>query len=245
MAVFEICCNSVLSASNAEDAGANRIELCSNLQAGGTTPSFGLLKVCCQEVDDIPINVLIRPRIGDFLYSDDEFEEIKQEVVKCKIFKVKGIVSGFLNSDGSIDVKRTKEIVELAHPMSFTFHRAFDLSNDPMRSLNDIISTGATRILTSGMQKTAFEGRKLIADLIKAAGNKIIIMPGGGINAENIKELAKVTKATEFHFSATRIMDSRMTFRRENVISTIENDFSIPYSDTKAILEIKSQLKNK
>lgn len=241
MAKFEVCCNSFLSASNAEDAGADRIELCSNLQNGGTTPTFGLLKLCCQRIST-PINVLIRPRGGDFLYSEDEFEEIKQEIQKCKIFHVNGIVCGILTADGNIDVKRTKELVELAHPMKFTFHRAFDLSRDPMHSLKDIIETGADHILTSGMAKTAYEGRKLIAELVKASGDKITILPGGGINESNIKALAKATHATEFHFSASKVTESKMTFRRENILGKAEDDYTLTYSDTDTIINIKKQL---
>lgn len=239
--LFEVCANSVLSAMNAEAAGADRIELCANLASGGTTPSFGTLSLC-REKTDIPINVLIRPRSGDFLYSDMEFEDIKRDVLLCKQLEMNAVVCGFLNADGSIDLDKTAEIMELAYPMQFTFHRAFDLSRNCFESLSNLMSIGISKILTSGTKKTAFEGKDILAKLVETAGDKIIIMPGSGINANNIAELAKTTKAKEYHFSASACIDSKMTFRKENVLSTVKEDFSTSFSDVETIKSIINKL---
>ena len=240
---FEICCNSLASAINAEKAGADRIELCANLQNGGTTPSIGMIEMCSKRTQ-IAINVLIRPRGGDFLYTDDEFEEIKTDIRKCKEYRVNGIVCGILTKDGEIDIERTRELVELSRPLEFTFHRAFDLSKDHIRSLRDVISTGADRILTSGMRRTAYEGKEILADLVRAAKDSIIIMPGSGINESNIRELYKEIGAKEYHFSASKRVDSQMEFRRENVLSSVEDDFTITYSDLDKIINTKKQIQN-
>lgn len=240
---FEICCNSLTSAINAESAGADRIELCANLQNGGTTPSIGMIEVCSRRTQ-IPINVLIRPRGGDFLYTDDEFEEIKIEIQKSKEYRINGIVCGILTKEGEIDIERTKELVELSRPLEFTFHRAFDLSSDYKRSLHDVILTGADRILTSGMKRTAYEGKEILADLVREAGDSIIIMPGSGINEGNIKELYNDIRANEYHFSASKRVDSQMEFRRENVLSSVEDDFTLTYSDFNKIINTKKQIQN-
>ena len=239
---IEICCDSYLSVRNAMSAGADRIELCSNLSVGGTTPSYGLLKQCSMMKRDIPINVLIRPRAGDFLYDDAELEEIRQEIILCKNLHFDGIVAGFLNDDGSIDTQTTAEMVQLARPLSFTFHRAFDVSDDPFKNLEDIIATGADRILTSGMKHKAIDGKDLIAELIRRANGRIIIMPGSGINAGNILNIKQLTNASELHFSASSTVNSKMTFRRENIISKPEDDYTFTFSDAKKISEVKKIL---
>lgn len=234
--LFEVCANSVESAVNAQIGGANRIELCANLENGGTTPSFASIKISRSKLD-IPINVLIRPRGGDFLYSELEFQEIISDIKKCKDMEINGIVCGFLNKDGSIDKDRTKEIIELSYPMSFTFHRAIDVSKDPYKSLDDIISCGATRILTSGTANKAINATDILSKLVQLAGDKIIIMPGSGINASNIAKLHSEVNAKEYHFSGTIKQCSSMQFRNNNIISTEENDYSKWISDVSKIRE--------
>ena len=172
---LEICANSYQSAKNAQIAGADRIELCSELSVGGITPSYGLLKKVSEEIT-ISVNVLIRPRSGNFCYSDTEFEQIKLDIELCKKLSFNGIVSGVLNNDNSIDTKRTKELVELSKPLSFTFHRAFDCVKNPKESLQELINLGVDRILTSGLQIKAIDGIKLLIELQEIAQNKLIIL---------------------------------------------------------------------
>ncbi|PLX09201.1 MAG: copper homeostasis protein CutC, partial [Marinilabiliales bacterium] len=174
---IEVCCNSLESALNAQQGGAHRVELCSNLYEGGTTPSMGEISLAREKLQ-IKLNVLIRPRGGDFVYSKDEIEIIKRDILFCKKIGVDGIVIGFLLPDGNIDTKLTKEIVELARPMNVTFHRAYDMCKDPEKALQEIIECGADRLLTSGIKNKAIDGIDNIASLVKMAGDRIIIMPG-------------------------------------------------------------------
>jgi len=197
---LEICVNSYQSAINAEKAGANRIELCSELAVGGITPSYGLLKKIVEDIS-IPIHVLIRPRSGDFSYSDDEFQIIKEDILLCKKLGVKGIVSGVLKLDNTIDLERTKELVEISKPMNFTFHRAFDWVINPIKELKKLEEIGVTRILTSGQENSAEIGLQNLVEFQKSS-SKITIMPGGGINKDNIK-LFQENGFKEVHLSAT------------------------------------------
>lgn len=213
---LEICVDSVESAVNAQTGGADRIELCGNLAEGGTTPSYGTILSARNNLT-IDLNVIIRPRGGDFLYSDSEFDIMRRDIEACGEFDVNGIVIGILQSDGEIDSERTSKLVELAHPMNVTFHRAFDMCADPFRGLQDIISSGASRLLTSGQRNKATEGAELIGRLVKKAGSRLIIMPGSGLNESNIAEVARTTGASEFHLSVRSITDSEMTFRREGI----------------------------
>jgi copper homeostasis protein len=213
---LEICSGSLESAVNAQLAGADRVELCDNLPEGGTTPSFGSI-VSARENLTIGLHVIIRPRGGDFLYSDPEFDIMRRDVELCGEYGIDGIVTGLLRKDGSIDTERTAKLIELAYPMSVTFHRAFDMCDDPYKGIEDIISTGAARILTSGQKNSVPEGADLIHELIKKAGTRIIIMPGSGLDEMNIAEIAKATGATEFHLTAQRIAESEMIFRRMDI----------------------------
>lgn len=234
MHTLEICANSLQSAINAQLAGAHRIELCENLEQGGTTPSFGLLAQARKHLN-IKINVLIRPRSGDFLYTDLEYQVIKEDIKVAKQLGADGIVCGILTPSGDVDVERTKQLLELAKPMSFTFHRAFDFTNDPFKALEDVISTGADRILTSGQQPTAIQGVHLIWDLVKIAKGRISIMPGSGVNAENIEYLIE-TGATEFHMSGTTPIESSMTFRKWGMsLGGPESDYKILESNIEMI----------
>jgi len=204
---LEICCYSFESAVNAQLANADRIELCENIHEGGTTPSYGMISLVRKKLY-IDINVIIRPRGGDFFYTDEEFSVMKEDIINAKKSGVNGIVTGILTKNGNIHKVRTKTLVELAYPLPVTFHRAFDMTADPFASLEDIIETGAKRLLTSGLQQTAYEGINMIKQLKQKANGRIIIMPGSGINSENIKEIAEITDASEFHSSAKTLKGS-------------------------------------
>jgi copper homeostasis protein len=196
---LEICANSVQSVINAEIAGADRVELCDNLWEGGTTPSAASVKLA-KEKTSIEVFILVRPRGGDFVYSDIEFEVIKEDIRMAIELGADGIVSGVLLEDGSVDIKRTKALVELSKPLPFTFHRAFDLTTDAFQALEDIIDCGGQRILTSGQKNSAIEGKLLLEKLNQQAKGRIIILAGGGINKNNIRDLM-TTGGTEFHMS--------------------------------------------
>ena len=213
---LEICCYSAESALAAQKAGANRIELCDNYGEGGTTPSFATVQWVVENLS-IPVNVIVRPRGGDFLYTEVEYDIIKRDVQQLKKMKVNGIVTGFLNPDGSIDTKRTQEIVTLAQPMEVCFHRAFDVCKDPFEALAQLKALGVKRILTSGTKASAPEGTELLARLVKEAGSDISIMPGGGINSGNITQLKNETKAHEFHASTKVFVPSEMKFHQSGV----------------------------
>lgn len=214
--ILEICANSVESAIKAQKGGAQRVELCDNIYEGGTTPSSGAIKFAREKLT-IDLNIIIRPRGGDFYYSDEEFEIMKEDISFAKKLGVDGIVIGLLNPDGSIDVTRTKLLVELANPMPVTFHRAFDVCLEPFKALEDIIECGCTRILTSGQKNKAFEGTDLIQQLIQKANERIIIMPGSGIDESNIAEIYSKTKANEFHASLRKKHASKMQFKKDGV----------------------------
>ena len=202
--ILEICANSYQSAVNAEIAGAHRIELCSEISVGGTTPSYGLLKKVTHSLS-IPVQVLIRPRSGDFLYSNAEFDIMKENILQCKELGCAGIVSGVLCADNTIDIKRNRELIELSKPMSFTFHRAFDVVPKPKESLLQLINLGANRLLSSGQKEKAEDGIDLLSELQKMAQNKLIILPGSGINPLN-SSLFKTAGFTEIHSSASKII---------------------------------------
>ena len=202
--ILEVCANSYQSAINAEKAGAQRIELCSELSIGGITPSLGLLKKVTHSLS-IPVQVLIRPRSGDFHYSNAEFDIMKENILQCKELGCAGIVSGVLCADNTIDIKRNRELIELSKPMSFTFHRAFDVVPKPKESLLQLINLGANRLLSSGQKEKAEDGIDLLSELQKMAQNKLIILPGSGINPLN-SSLFKTAGFTEIHSSASKII---------------------------------------
>lgn len=202
--LLEICACNFQSVINAEKAGAHRIELCSELAVGGLTPSFGLLKQTIYN-SKIPAFVLIRPRSGNFTYSDSEFEIMKQDIQICKDLGFAGIVSGVLNQDNTVDIRRTNQLIELSRPLAFTFHRAFDWVPNPFEALEQLIELGADRILTSGQANSAEEGIELLKQLKNKAKNRITLLPGGGINAQNAN-LFKDNGFTEIHASATSLI---------------------------------------
>jgi copper homeostasis protein len=197
---YEIACFGFESAMPAQKAGADRIELCSNQPEGGVTPSYGLIDLARKNLH-IDLNIIIRPRGGNFVYSDSELSIMENDILICKELGVNGVVFGVLNNDNKVDKTVNSELVKIASPLTTTFHRAFDDTEDAMKALEDIIDCGFTRILTSGQSRTAPEGAKLISELVMASEERIIIMPGGGVRKENINELIKKTKAKEYHSS--------------------------------------------
>lgn len=243
---LEICVDSVESAIDAQNAGANRVELCNNLIEGGTTPGFGTISSARNSLS-IGLNVIIRPRGGDFLYSDLEFDIMRREIDQCGEGGVDGIVLGILEPDGAIDIERTARLIEFARPMSATFHRAFDMSGDPVKSLEDVIACGADRLLTSGQKNKASEGAELIGQLVSQADDRIIIMPGSGINESNIEEIASKTGAMEFHLTGRKIIESEMIYCKKNIsmggIPGI-SEFSRKVADPDMIERIVHILKN-
>ena len=213
---IEICAYSVDSAIAAQSAGADRIELCASAEEGGITPSRGAIDLARESLH-IPLHVIVRPRGGDFLYTGTEFAEMQRDIAYLREAGADGIACGILTADGHVDTDRCRDLARLASPMSFTFHRAFDFTADPLRALEDIIACGCSRILTSGQQASAEKGADLIAELVKRAGDRIAIMPGGGISDGNLPALIRRTGAREFHASARKTMPSAMRFRNPKV----------------------------
>ena len=224
--MLEVIGFNIESCAIAQAAGAHRIELCDNPYDGGTTASYGFIKAA-RELLTIQLFPIIRPRGGDFLYSDAEFEIMKTDVKHCNSLGCDGVVIGMLQADGSVDTVRCQQLVDLAYPLGVTFHRAFDRTNDPFKAMEDIISIGCERILTSGQKPTAFEATELIAQLIEQADSRIIIMPGSGVRSANIIELAEKTGATEFHTSARISTSSKMDF----IMEAMQEDLSSVVTD--------------
>ena len=213
---LEVIAFNIESCLLAEANGVSRIELCDNQADGGTTPSYGFIKAA-RQILTIELYPIIRPRGGDFLYSDAEFDIIKSDVLLCKELGCDGVVIGMLNTDGTVDKERTKILTSLAYPMGVTFHRAFDRTENMFKALEDIIECGCERILTSGQKPTAYDGIDNIKALLQKAGDRIIIMPGSGVNSKNIIEIAQHTGATEFHSSARNFIDSKMQFSQSSM----------------------------
>ena len=211
---FEICCGSLRSALNAQEAGANRVELCSALSLGGLTPSYGFIELARKRLK-IDVNVLIRPRQGDFLYDSDEVAVMIRDITACAQMGVNGVVIGALDPFGNVDADACRAMVTVAkhHGMSVTFHRAIDRACNIMAALEDVISLGADRVLSSGGKPTSLEGVETLARMNAAAAGRIIIMPGGGVNAGNIGEILKGSGAEEIHFSGSEIIQSEMIYR--------------------------------
>lgn len=209
--LIEIATSDFTTTASAVAGGADRIELCANLAEGGTTPSYGTIRQC-REKFSVALFPIIRPRGGDFLYTDEEFALMLQDVRLCKELGCDGIVSGFLLQDGSIDKIRTAAVREAAYPLEFTFHRAFDRCRDPFEALEQLVELGCDRILTSGQQPAVNEGMELIARLQEKAADRILIMPGSGVRKENIRLLAERTGCTEFHSSLRGRKRGEMAF---------------------------------
>jgi copper homeostasis protein len=210
--VLEICVESVEGAIAAQQGGADRVELCANLLEGGTTPSAGSMQLARHSLT-IGLQVMIRPRGGDFCYSSTEFEIMKLDIDTARKAGADGVVLGILCPDGSVDEPRTRELAALARPMNVTFHRAFDMTRDPWEALETLIALGIDRILTSGQESSVLEGLELISNLVRAAGDRIIVMPGGGIHERNFSRIARECGARELHAAALAEAEGPMAFR--------------------------------
>lgn len=204
------------SAMKAQEGGADRIELCDNPAEGGTTPSAGVIELVRQNLS-IDVYTMIRPRGGDFFYSNYDFHAMKRDIVQCQKLSVDGLVFGILNPDGTIDKKRCQELIARSRPLKVTCHRAFDMTRDPFEALEDCIEAGFDRILTSGQETQAIKGVALLKELVKRAGGRIGIMPGSGVNEENVQEIVRTTRVAEIHFSAVAFRDSGMQYFNERI----------------------------
>jgi copper homeostasis protein len=235
---LEICCYNLDSALIAAEAGADRVELCADPSAGGTTPALGLIKTVRKKIS-IELYPIIRVRGGDFLFSNEEFMIMLHDIEACKTAGCDGVVLGMLLADGRVDKKHVSLLMEKAYPMGVCFHRAFDWTQNPFEALEDIIDVGCERILTSGQQPTAILGVHLIRDLILQADGRIQIMPGSGVRASNINDLKNETGATQFHSSARIFKKSSMDYVQPFMIE----DLSTVIADRKEIEEMVFKLK--
>jgi copper homeostasis protein len=241
---LEICANSINSAIAAQRGGAHRIELCTNLSEGGTTPSYGQIKWCKEHLN-IEIWPLIRPRGGDFLYNDREFECLLQDILYCKQVGCDGIVTGALTIDGEIDEARCSEIIKVASPMPVAFHRAFDMTSNLNDALESLVYLGFVRVLTSGGKQDALTGAPKIAELISQAAGRIEIMPGAGINPTNILEIAETTGAKHFHTTAKATVNSKMKFKNvASKMGTYTNEYRHTETSAAGVKLLKESLKN-
>jgi copper homeostasis protein len=242
---MEVCANSVHSALAAQEGGAIRVELCDNLPEGGTTPSYAQIALA-KKMLDIQVYPIIRPRGGDFLYTDLEFELMKEDISMCRSLGCGGVVIGILKADGNVDLTRCRELVNLAGPMGVTFHRAFDMSSNLFEALEDIIELGCERILSSGGEASALQGAEVLAALINQAGHRISIMPGAGISTLNVSEIIRMTDAKEFHASARKAVKSHMEFRNPKLnMGALADEFSYDVTDSdtvKTLIELANSV---
>jgi copper homeostasis protein len=213
---YEICVDSVAGVRAAKAAGAHRVELCADLLEGGLTPSRGMIRQA-RTVSGIGLQVIIRPRGGDFLYDDDEFAVMEADIETAKAEGADGVVIGLLTAEGEIDVSSTRALIAKARPLSVTFHRAFDMTRDSFAALDTLIGLGVDRILTSGQEASVLEGLPLITELVRRAGDKVIIMPGGGITPRNASRIIAEARPREIHFAALEPEAGGMKFRRHHV----------------------------
>ena len=239
MRKIEVCSTSLDDAREAEAGGAIRIELCSAITCGGVTPSHGLIRSVANENLNLDINVLIRAREGGFCYTTAEVDAMCQDIEFCRDAGVHGVVIGALTAEGDIDMEACKKMVAAAGDMSITFHRAFDICREPLVALEQIISLGCHRLLTSGQQPSAEQGAEFIAELVKRAAGRIIIMPGAGINPKNIAAIEQKTAATEFH--STAAIDSADSAYRGQAVSFAaypQREGVIRHSAREVVLEL-------
>lgn len=234
--LLEICVFNTATALAAEKAGADRIELCENYANGGTTPSYGYLKTVREQIS-IPVFPMIRPRGGDYFHTADEIDIIRKDILLCKELGFEGVVFGLLNQDGTIDRDNTARLTEAAYPLEVTFHRAFDRCKDPIEALETIIDCGCNRILTSGQEPKVMEGLPLVKQLVEQANDRIIIMPGSGLNSSNVASIIRTAGVSEVHTSARIRIASTTQYRNEKM----PEDFDLDFVDAEEIRKIKSQ----
>lgn len=234
---LEVAANSVASALAAEAGGAARVELCTALELGGLTPSHGTIALARERLR-IPIRVLIRPRAGGFVYSDDECEVMRRDIEVCRELDVAGVVLGVLTADGKIDVARCRTLIDAAHGLPVTFHRAFDRTRDPERALETVIALGCDHLLTSGQQPNARLGAGLIRRLVERAGARIVVMPGAGIHAGNLAALAAATGAREFHASAKAPVATRASEGAPALVGLSEARWETDPARVRACVEV-------
>lgn len=214
--ILECCVDSVESAINAANGGASRLELCSNLVIGGTTPDAALVKEI-RKYTDIRIHALIRPRFGDFCYTEHEIAIMKAQIRALKEAGVEGVVIGVLDENGNLNKTAMQEFLQESTNLSVTLHRAFDMCRDPYQTMEEAIELGIDTILTSGQKPSAWEGRELLRELIERANGRIDIMAGAGIGASVIEKLISETRGTSYHMSGKITLDSPMRYRKEEV----------------------------
>lgn len=234
---IEVCCDGWEEAQAAAKAQVDRIELCCGIGEGGLTPSRGLIELVHEKLE-VDCHVLIRPRSGDFLYSSEEIEIMKRELAFCKEIGMEGVVIGFLQADGQVDISLTKEFVDLARPMKVCFHRAFDMCIDPLKSLEELKQIGVDYILSSGQAATAAQGVDLLTELVSQQGDHLKIMPGSGVRTHNLQELIAKTGAQAFHMSARIQKDSSMTYRKDSVSmgsQSLEAEYQVASHDVAAL----------
>ena len=235
---IEICANSVESAVKAQQAGAYRVELCAGIPEGGTTPSFGEIRMARQLLNQTKLHVIIRPRGGDFLYSPIEQEIMLHDIKVARQLGADGVVFGCLTAEGYVDVPLMQKLMNAVGEMSVTFHRAFDMCSNPKEALEQIIGLGIDRVLTSGQEATAEKGIPLLKELVEQADGRIIIMPGCGVRENNIGKIEEETGAKEFHTSARSIVYSKMEYRNENVpmgSSIVSSEFETVQTDREKV----------
>jgi copper homeostasis protein len=237
--LFEVCVDTAAGAVAAREGGADRVELCANLLEGGVTPSAGAVQWVREQLE-ISVMVLVRPRGGDFVYSDGEMAVMLRDIAVMRELGVDGVVVGALGPDATIDLSRTRTLVEAAGPLQVTFHRAFDMCIDPRGGLEQLIELGVDRVLTSGQEDVALDGVELLADLVEQAGNRIRIMPGGGIVESDIRRVLELSKATEVHFAAGASRESSMQFRNTRCsmgCGTVPDEYELRITDPARVRE--------
>ena len=242
--MVEICANGVESCLAAQEGGADRVELCAGIPEGGTTPSYGEIKVARRVLTTTRLHVIIRPRGGDFLYTDLEVERMAEDIAMCRQLGVDGVVFGCLNADGTFDLEKNRYLIECSRGMSVTCHRAFDRAVNPEQALEDVIALGFDRILTSGQQPKAEQGIDLLARLNRQADGRIILMAGSGVTEQNIRRIREATGLTEFHFSGRESVDSAMQYVNPNLYMGHPgaNEAALDYTTARRVSDTIAQL---
>ena len=239
---LEVCCYDIDSAINAMNGGADRVELCADRHLGGTTPSYGVMEVVRKYLT-IPVFTMIRPRGGDFLYAAQELEAMMFDIQMAKELGMEGVVMGVLKKDGQVDTDTMNHLIEVSRPLQVTFHRAFDLTPDPIKSLEVLISLGVNRVLTSGQAVNVMEGVGTLKTLVEFSEGRITIMPGAGIREDNIVEILKETKATEYHVSAYGTRPSQMEYKQQRVLmGTADSEYVITTADKSRVATFRQLL---